>query len=190
MHEAAECGGLAFSAFSARELASRVVLMIHRGEGERGSGRAGERASGLARWVVACRSRPVVGARPPPSLPGGTHTRCTGATATGSSDVRPEPLEKGCRHIHVAVRGVTRSTTTIARLLLLRLGSSEARSDALHSQFPVRRLLVILRVDTYPVKFSRGERRCFEREESICMCFLPPHTNLPKPLTFECIERC
>ena len=161
-------------------------------EGASGSGR--ERAG----WVLACRSSPVSGRRgPPPSFPGGGgHTRCTGAP-TGSSDVRPEPLEKGCRHVHGATSGGARrrrslgwSSRSGSVSVRAKLTHSLTHSLERHSQFSVRRLLVILRVHTYPVIFSRGERRYFECEDSICMCYHRTRREHPKPLTFECIERC
>ena len=150
-----------------------------------GSGSGSERAGS---WLVVVARSVVVGDRPRPSR--GAHTvhgrtnrlvRCpTRALGKGMSS-RP--------------RGdVWRSsTTTIARLEQperLRLGSSETHSLERHSQFSVRRLLVILRVHTYPVIFSRGERRYFECEDSICMCYHSTRREHPKPLTFESIERC
>ena len=173
-----------------RELASRVSL-IHRRE-RAGAGES-ERAGS---WLVVVARSVVVGDRPRPSRGGGGETRGTGPP-TGPSEFRPEPLEKGCRHVHGTTSGGARrrrslgwSSRSGSVSVRAKLTHSLTHSLERHSQFSVRRLLVILRVHTYPVIFSRGERRYFECEDSICMCYHRTRREHPKPLTFECIERC
>ena len=170
-----------------RELASRVSL-IHRRE-RAGAGES-ERAGS---WLVVVARSVVVGDRPRPSRGGGgTHGALAHQPARPMSDQNPWKRDvvtsTGRRLAELDDDDRSAGAAGAAPSRFER--NSLTHSLERHSQFSVRRLLVILRVHTYPVIFSRGERRYFECEDSICMCYHRTRREHPKPLTFECIERC